>query len=238
MLYLTLDIDWAHDALIEDAVQLIEAHQFKATWFATHATPLLDEIRKLGGHELGLHPNFNPLLEGKGGHPRDVLQELQEIIPEAVTVRSHSLVRSSRLSLLFAELGLTHESNIFISPAAGADMHPWRDFSSLVQVPIRWEDDVRLLDWAIGEAADHVATFQTYVVDFHPIHVFLNTATHEDYVSAQCDARFPDKLLARRRPEGSGGSRDRLIKLMVSAREQAVKWGRLAEITPNTGSVR
>ena len=45
MLYLTLDIDWAHDALIEDAVQLIEAHQFKATWFATHATPLLDEIQ-------------------------------------------------------------------------------------------------------------------------------------------------------------------------------------------------
>lgn len=228
---LTVDIDWAHDAVIRDALELIEQYGAKATWFVTHSTALLDDIRSAGQHEFGLHPNFNPLLEGQSANSRDIVQELQQFVPEASTVRSHSQLRSSRLAITFREMGLTHESNYFLPPSTGTDVAAWRDFSGLIQVPIRWEDDVRLIDPSIGEPVDLIERLRLCVVDFHPIHIFLNSCTLDDYESARPDFQHPDRLLLRRRPIGSGGSRDRLIQLLEAVRTQNVPTCRLGSIT-------
>jgi len=215
---LTLDIDWAHDAVIADALALVERHGRKATWFVTHATPVLDEIRAAGGHELGLHPNLNPSFDGGTEPARDVVLRLRDIVADARAVRCHSLVRSSRLGLMFRELGLTHESNYLVPPNAGGGLGAWRDFTGLVEVPIRWEDDIRLMDSSLGEPAEHLHVLDPYVVDFHPIHVYLNSVTPADYEDARGDAQHPDRLLQRRRPAGSGGTRDKLIALLEAAR--------------------
>lgn len=216
-LCLTVDIDWAHDEVITDTLALIIEAGVSATWFVTHATPVLADIRTAPQQELGLHPNFNPLLDGIPGHTRDTFLRLRDVVPDATSVRSHSLTRSSRLAALFHEQGMTHESNYFVPPVVGDLIKPWRDVSGLFQVPIRWEDDVRLLDPTIGEPAALLGRLRPFTVDFHPIHVYLNTTTIADYENARPFAQTPAKLLSLRRPAGSGGSRDRLLDLLAQA---------------------
>ena len=38
--FLTFDIDWASDEVLGYCIDLVESFGVKATWFATHATPL------------------------------------------------------------------------------------------------------------------------------------------------------------------------------------------------------
>ncbi len=114
-MFLTFDIDWAHDEVLRDTIELIRPFGAKVTWYATNPTNLLGDIREVTDWELGIHPNFNPLLEGKAeGSAADIVQTLMAIVPEARSVRSHSLVQSSRLSQLFVSSGLTHNSNDYI----------------------------------------------------------------------------------------------------------------------------
>ena len=219
-LVLTIDIDWAHDAVIGDLAEIIAAHGVAATWFVTHRTPMLREIAAMPRQELGIHPNFNPFLDGGGkDDPTGIVGRLRDIVSDPRSVRSHSLTRSSRLAKLFRDHGLTHESNYLLPPLLGASLHPWRDFAGLIQVPIRWEDDVRLLDASLGEPVDHHGSLSPLVVDFHPIHVFLNTSSITEYEAARPDSQDPAALLGRRRPIGSGGSRDRLLALLSRAQE-------------------
>lgn len=231
-LCLTIDIDWAHDIVIADTLSLIAEAGVAATWFVTHPTPVLADIRATPRQELGLHPNFNPLLDGAAGSAKETLLLLRDIVPEAVSVRSHSLVRSSRLSVLFRELGLTHESNYFLPPSAGPAIEPWLDFSGLVQVPIRWEDDVRLLDETIGEPVTHLGEIRPLTVDFHPIHLFLNTTCIAEYEQARAIAQDPAALRERRGVEGSGGSRDRFLALLEATRRGALSTC-LHQLRPN-----
>lgn len=226
---LTFDIDWGHDAVIADTLDLIDKAGVRTTWFITHDTPMITAIAA-GGHELGLHPNFNPLLSGDGGTASDVLDRLHQLAPDARSLRSHSLTRSSRLAQLFKQRGLTHESNLFIPPAAGP-VPPWRDFTGLIQVPIRWEDDVRLLDPSIGEATEHFH-LPVYVMDFHPIHIFLNSLTIDDYETTRMHHRDPKALVGLRRPAGSGGTRDRFRAVLDQMKQRPDKCWSLSNISP------
>lgn len=235
-LCLTIDIDWAHDAVVADTLALVAEAGVAATWFVTHATPVLADIRATPRQELGLHPNFNPLLDGARDNARDILQRIRDVVPEATSVRSHSLTRSSRLAVLFCEQGMSHESNYFVPPSAGERIKPWRDFSGLLQVPIRWEDDVPLLDPKIGEPVAHLGRLAPLTVDFHPIHLFLNTVTIADYEAARPYAQDPAALVERRRSPGSGGSRDRLIALLALAASAGAATGCLGEIDNESGA--
>ncbi|HWA23854.1 MAG TPA: hypothetical protein VG735_15775 [Caulobacterales bacterium] len=230
ILCLTLDIDWAIDEVIRDALALVNTHNVAATWFLTHETPVNAEIASR--YEVGLHPNFNPLFEGGGDAAADVLAKMRKLSPQARVVRSHSLTRSSRLAALFFSHGFTHESNVLVPPIAAGELQVWRDFSGLIEVPIRWEDDVRLQDDAMGEPADWLGKLNLLVADFHPIHVFLNTATIDDYERARPVFRDFAALTPLRRPAGTGGTRDRLIALLERARALKVPSVRLGDLTP------
>lgn len=178
-LFLTLDLDWAIDAAIERCLDAVEDAGVAATIFVTHDTPLLARMRRNPRLELGLHPNFNPLLEGTpgAGSSAQVMRELQRLVPEARVVRSHSMTQSSRLLDLFIECGMTHDSNHFLPAHAGIALRPYKHWkSALTRVPYFWEDDVDL-EYASGrtvlELAREAAGLKVF--DFHPIHVALNT---------------------------------------------------------------
>ncbi|WP_293865651.1 hypothetical protein [uncultured Alsobacter sp.] len=233
-LVLTIDIDWAHDTVIADLAGIVAEHGVAATWFVTHDTPVLREITAIPRQDLGLHPNFNPLLDGTGsGNARAVVGALHDLVPDARCVRGHSLARSSRIAQVLVEHGITHESNHMIPPTVAPALEPWRDFSGLIHAAIRWEDDVRLLDASLGEPADHLGIVCPFVVDFHPIHVFLNTTTIAEYEAARGDARAPEALLSRRRPSGTGGSRDRLLTLLRAARGHGDPGTLLRDLKPS-----
>ena len=48
----TVDVEWAHPAVLQDVRDLFDMHGVRATFFCTHAG--ID----VGPHERGLHPNY------------------------------------------------------------------------------------------------------------------------------------------------------------------------------------
>jgi len=223
-LFLTFDIDWAHDEILKDTFNIVEETSVPATWFVTHATPVLNDIRSPNHQELGLHPNFNSLLDGvsnNGHNAEKIVKNLLGIVPEAKSLRSHSMTQSARLCNLFQSCGLTHEVNQFTPQHAGIELKPWVLWNQLCKVPYFWEDDVCMLYDSIGIAQTNPAELATTgrglkVFDFHPIHVFLNTESLDRYERARPYFQNPKELIEHRY-EGYG-TRNRLIELLELAK--------------------
>lgn len=226
---LTIDIDWAHDALILDLLNFLVQRNIAATWFVTHDTPMLREIANRG-HELGLHPNLNPLLTaGPGG--RDAakrLLDLQRLVPEARSIRCHSLVRSSRLSSQFARAGLTRESNVFL-PFDQTGLVPcWRGPEGMLQVPVHWEDDV-YMEGAVGNPLLGLQQDGLFVVDIHPIHFFLNCDTSRLYEDTRLLADQPAEL-TKARSGSQTGVRSVLDELVTIALKADIPFLKLSDL--------
>ncbi|WP_417820431.1 hypothetical protein [Terasakiella sp.] len=199
--FITLDIDWAHDQVISHAIDVLEKRDIAATWFVTHQTFMLDRLRENPKFELGIHPNFNFLLQGdtrNGVDARDVIQRLMDIVPDAKAVRSHSMTRSSVLTDLFAQFGLTHDVNQFIPHSSGMSLKPWKMWHNLVSIPYFWEDDIACLygdQTCISEVMDCSGL---RVFDFHPIHLYLNTEDLKRYEQTRSIHQQPKELWGER----------------------------------------
>jgi hypothetical protein len=182
--FLTFDIDWASDDVLLDTIELVERADVAATWFVTHQTPLLDRLRGNPKFELGIHPNFNFLLDGDpraGKTAAEVIERMMRVVPEAKSVRSHSMAQTSRILDLFVDHGLIYDCNHFIPEQSEIVLKPWRHWNGMIKVPYFWEDDISIVykhGTSIGSLADAVG-LKTF--DFHPIHVFLNTEKLDRY---------------------------------------------------------
>jgi len=190
-IFLTFDIDWASDEVLDHTVNLLSHQNIAATFFITHETPVIEKIRNNPLFELGIHPNFNPFLEGKTQKtPRQIIQDLKELVPEAISIRSHSLFQSSRIFNLFAEYGFKYDLNMFVPAWSNIILKPYLEYNHMMRVPYFWEDDIHCLAVENGTENDwQVKRFltkqQLKVFDFHPIHVFLNTEKLERYTNAR-----------------------------------------------------
>jgi peptidoglycan/xylan/chitin deacetylase (PgdA/CDA1 family) len=211
MIALTFDIDWAPDAVIEDTLALLDAHGAKATLFATHETAVLDGL-DAGRIEVGIHPNFNPLLDGGGGSVDAVLDRMLEAFPAARGVRSHSMTQSSGLLAKFAERGLIYDANHVLPYLP---VQPFRLWTGMVRIPYNWEDDVH---WLYGRSFDDagidVDGWPLCVFDFHPIHVYLNTESADRYAAARAHYQDPRRLAGLRNTTSTPGARDMLLGLL------------------------
>ncbi len=190
--FLTFDIDWAPDHVLNYVIDIVEKKDCAATWFVTHDTPLLDRLRENDKFELGIHPNFNPLLEPSQKHQkydsvREIVDYLMCLVPEARSVRSHSVVSSSRVTGIFRDFGLTHDSNMFIPADSLMVPLPWLDIIGMLRVPFFWEDDIQVIS---GKCQDINEVLEKHrhslkIFDFHPIHVFLNTNSMDQYETSK-----------------------------------------------------
>ena len=193
-LFVTFDIDWASDEVLEYCIDIVEKANIKATWFVTHETPLLKRLRSNPNFELGIHPNFNPLLEGDfvyGKNYKEVLKYYLNIVPEAKSMRSHCLGVSSRILQDAKNLGITHDSNLCIpmmatNPDKKGFLGPYIDWDSLIRCPYFWEDGMSCIYERKINFKDFLYQSNFYfMVAFHPIHVFLNTESLNRYESAR-----------------------------------------------------
>ena len=124
--YITVDVDWAIDPVLQYCLNLFDELDVITTINVTHATKLLRVMREK--HELGIHPNFNFLLGGtadEGDSYLKAVSSVMELVPDALTVRSHACVSGSQLKYAFAEHGLKYELNTMIIPSEGQIIHPW-----------------------------------------------------------------------------------------------------------------
>lgn len=178
-LFLTFDLDWCSDAALEHTLTLLETFDAPATFFVTHDTPLLEKIRNHTRHELGIHPNFNPLLRGNfeyGNSFESVLEYYLKIAPEACSVRSHSLTQSSLFYGAYQDKGLRFECNQLLPISSGIVAKPYRNWDGTTLIlPHFFEDDVYCTDPASQWDVDELLHYPGLkIFGFHPNNLFLN----------------------------------------------------------------
>jgi hypothetical protein len=191
-LAITLDIDWAPDWIIDAVASILVRHGVKATWFVTHSSPAVDRLRDLSDlFELGLHPNCLPN-STHGSSEEDVLKHVRELVPEAVSMRTHGLYQSSNfLEKAAKNFGVQNDASLILP-----GMHHLRPFQLrfgevvLNRVPYFWEDDLEMLDkspeWSLDNPKHHGPGLKVY--NFHPVHIFFNCpdSNHYSKVKASC----------------------------------------------------
>lgn len=232
-LFVTLDIDWAIDPAIERALALLAELGLggATTIFATHATPQLDAARD-AGHELGIHPNFLPLLAGENGaSPKQRLEQLRELVPEATSVRAHGLVKSGGLSAAFLEAGMRREANLFVPAQSGIALQPYEHPPGLLQLPHNFGDHAHLAGGGALTPARYLDTPGLKVLNLHPIHLYLNTDRIERYEACRPDQRDAEAL-ARHVNHSGGGIADFLRELVSEAQARGMTFARLDSIHP------
>lgn len=209
---ITLDIDWAPDAVIDEVASLLVDANVRATWFVTHLSRAVERLRDRPDlFELGLHPNFLPG-STHGGTPQEVVEPVARLVPEASSVRTHALVQSTPILGLMAATvpSLVADVSIYLPHA------PWCDVVDhhfggrpVSRVPYVWEDDFEMERPEPVWTLDGLAGLRSLcVMDFHPIHVVLNGTTMDAYRQLK-DASprlsdAPPSLVDRFRRDGSG----------------------------------
>lgn len=197
-IFLTFDLDWCSDEVLSYNLDIIEEYNITATFFITHETKLLKRMRKNPNIELGIHPNFNFLLSGdfrQGKNIEEIVEYYKSMVPDALSVRSHSMTQSSIILDCFEKFSLTHDSNTFIPFSSGMINTPYFHWTKkLTKIPYFWEDDVHCLyDWK-WDVNNFIQYKGIRVFDFHPIHVFLNTERLDRYENARGDLHNFDVL--------------------------------------------
>src|SRR4030066_1641297 len=92
---ITIDVDWAPDWMIEYMANVLIKKHVKSTWFVTHISPAIKIIhQRIDLFEIGVHPNC---LFGSthGNNEDEVLRHIKELIPDAITMRTHALYQST-----------------------------------------------------------------------------------------------------------------------------------------------
>jgi hypothetical protein len=97
-------------------------------------------------------------------------------------IRNHCLHQDTRLLSFAHENGFEYESNSLMFLVPG--LRYWTRPSGLVSVPIYWEDDV-YFSYEAGVAFDMGDLWLNApglkVLSFHPVHVWANTESQDDY---------------------------------------------------------
>lgn len=228
MIAFTSDIDWAPEEIIADTINLFEFYGVKCTFFSTHhSIELSKSSKKL--FEIGIHPNFNPILNGQSNkRPEDILDDILDIHPDSIGIRSHSMLQSTNLLQLFADKKLIYEANHFMPYQT--NIKPFRLWTGMIRIPYNWEDDVH---WAYGNTFDSCGmdlnNDNLIVFDFHPIHIYLNTENKFRYNEAKKHYNDPKTLLNYRNKEVKG-TRDLLVSLLSFCKQNNISGYKLSEI--------
>jgi hypothetical protein len=233
-LYITFDVDWADDDVLLFVLELLERFDCRATFFVTHNSPVIARMKDDRRIERAIHPNFNPLLEGAADpEPRaaaGILDELTDIVPEAVACRSHSLITGTPLMRLCHERGLLIDSNVYIPYRRFPRVRPWRFWTGSLIVPFIWSDYIDLLRGGDAEPARVLGAPDTVkVVAFHPIHIYLNASDLDHYMQFK-QSGLPAREARRRFQRDCPGTGDAFRRLLEAASADGIETGLLADL--------
>ena len=232
-IFITMDVDWACDAVLADTLDLFDELEIPVTIFVTHQTELLDRMRKDPLISLGIHPNFNPLLCGTSDKDyRAVIEEMKAIVPEAVCARSHGLIDSTSILSAFFALGIRSDLNLFIPFSAGIPMTPFEHFCGMLRIPYFYEDDAYCFEKNRLTPEEHVLSpiRGIKVFNFHPIHLFLNTEKIERYNDARAFNHDGQALKAFVNADPENGARAFLKRVVRCAKENGYTFGQVEKL--------
>ncbi len=176
----TMDIDWANEQIIQYALNyFLEANVPVAT-FLTHKSEVLS--RKLENVQFGMHPNFF-IGSTHGSKIEEVVDRCKGFQSGLNTSRSHGLMFSSNIMLAMASKGILNDMSI-INPLA-EPISPIRfhlNGNLFKRYSFNWEDDLFFFYDEKEKYYQHRNyNLEILVVNFHPIHIFLNSLNLNHY---------------------------------------------------------
>lgn len=188
-LVLTFDLDWCKDDVLEYLLQKLIPKKIPATFFVTHYTKLLDKIRKYNFFELGIHPNFNSN-STHGNNDEDIIRHCLSIVPEAISSRSHGLNISSDRLILLMKKGIKYDCSIMMPNVKKIQKFYFEICGNkILRIPYNWEDDYEFYQKNKKYELASLDNFSDKILDFHPIHVYLNSSSnklYEMYKKTEC----------------------------------------------------
>jgi hypothetical protein len=181
---ITLDIDWAPDYIIDWVAEKLICSSVRATWFVTHLSPAVERLRAYPEYfELGIHPNFLPG-SSHGSKVSEVLNHCMSIVPEAISMRTHSLLQSSPLlAQIIMETPIKTDVSLYLPHAP--NLNPvyfyWKG-QTLRRLPFFWEDDLEMeRPYPLWRIESLVKVKGLKIFAFHPIHIYINSSTIFSY---------------------------------------------------------
>lgn len=191
---LTFDLDWCRDDVLNYLLDKLIKDNIPATFFVTHTTRLLDKIRAYPFFELGIHPNFS---DGSthGSSYQEAIDHCLSIVPEAVSSRPHGLKVSSNKLIYMMEKGIQIDCSIFMPNVSNLDnfyftIHKYQ----ILRVPYNWEDDYEFYQKDKKYQFSSIENFQNKILDFHPIHVYLNSDSEKQYELYKANKEFSKNM--------------------------------------------
>lgn len=213
MKFITLDIDWVIDEVLEDTLQLCADAGVSTTLFATHKTRVLERLDS-SIFEVGIHPNFNKLLEGEPGHYRATIDALMEWFPDSKGVRSHSITCNGPILEYFTKVGLKYDVNQYYPRQLAA----FEDYTGITRFTNTWGDYHQLSGGNPLSSLPYSPELPAIYV-FHPIHIYLNTESLDRYEAAKQDFHSYAHLSKLRNHGKTPGIRDTFVQLLAHMRD-------------------
>jgi len=227
---LTCDVDWAPDFAIQTVLDLVRAHGFRMTVFATHRSTLLEALTDDPDIEVGLHPDFTR------PHTSDwfdsKLLRLKEAYPHSLGMRSHRNFFGQNIGDLAHQADLIYDASTFLWNEPFCQAH--RDYNGIVRFSYMWEDGIHLdmgLPWQVN--AINLETPGLKILNVHPILLYLNSPDENHRRSVT--RRYSDLASAPQAEVNSfvssaRGIRDFYTDLLAYLRSRAVRSHRLDEL--------
>lgn len=219
---ITIDIEWAPDALIENCLDMLNESKIKATFFATH-----DHETDLSRHEIAIHPNM--LLNTW----KEEVKKLIKSYPDAKGARFHSLWISAKIYEYLGDCGIEYSSNYYMYNQA--NICPFMSFNYIVEIPIFFMDNLHIIFHENSAKRDlfsisklNLKSPGIKVFDFHPIHLYLNTENLGRYEKAKKYYHNPKKLIDFK--NNGIGTKNLFIELLEYIKQNKIKTYTLEQI--------
>lgn len=213
MFALTLDIDWAPDPVVDYVAGRLIEKRVKATWFVTHDSPAVRRLIKYQNlFEIGIHPYFHPT-STQGTDEISIVENLLALVPYAKSVRMHGLLHSSNILRILALHGIENDVSLYLPDTQNIVPHRlhFPEGASILRLPYVWEDDFEMCKPQPCFSPDGFLKInQVAILDFHPIHIVLNSRTSAIYERERSNNwRGLDKYLTYKNETGDrAGTRD------------------------------
>ncbi len=198
MYSISFDIDWAADEIIEHSIKPILDSGLNATIFATHKSNFLKKLYEEfpSQIEIGIHPNFTPLLNGENINWKKNIEVLKDYYPSAIGVRAHGHVVSSNILTHYINCGMLYESGIYVDNMPLNSPLPYE--GNFFRFGHFFQDDAHLIrKRELKLETINLKAKGIKIFDFHPIHIFLNSPTIEFYEEAKIHFNNFDKLKSK-----------------------------------------
>lgn len=229
-IFLTFDIDWASDTLIKYTYDILKAENVKATFFVTHKSDFINSIKDDPNIELGIHPNFNRLFDAEnsmGGVWR-IMDEIMEIVPNAISTRSHALVQGSLIQSI-GKAYIKFDCNTYMDIKSDVLIKPYLNPFGTTSIPHFFEDDVNILFPNKLRVDDYLDYKGLKVFDFHPVHIGLNNDSMDRYNSAkEYTTVNTDEIFKFR--NNAYGAEDILREVIAGAKKRSYEFLKICEV--------